>query len=121
MTQWRLFTISPIGRAVKEPDLFLQKDEYQRLSQIIEQLREDGALRTDLSESGYLGPHYERTRSVRDHYYFCQAGISVAGIMVNGDILACPNIDRRFKQGNIQTDSFVETLPGQLVSPLGLG
>ena len=28
--------------------------------------------------------------------------------MVNGDILACPNIDRRFRQGNVGTDSFVE-------------
>jgi radical SAM protein with 4Fe4S-binding SPASM domain len=28
--------------------------------------------------------------------------------MVNGDILACPNIDRRLKQGNIVRDSFTE-------------
>ena len=45
---------------------------------------------------------------MRDDVYFCRAGINVAGIMSNGDILACPNIDRRFRQGNVHTDSFVE-------------
>jgi len=40
--------------------------------------------------------------------FFCRAGINVAGIMVNGDILACPNIDRRFTQGNIRSDSFLD-------------
>ena len=64
-------------------------------------------MKVSLSESGYLGPDHEGT--VRTQYYFCRAGINVAGIMVNGDILACPNIDRRFKQGNIREDSFVET------------
>ena len=28
--------------------------------------------------------------------------------MVNGDILACPNINRRFRQGNIHRDTFVD-------------
>lgn len=28
--------------------------------------------------------------------------------MVNGDILACPNIDRRFRQGNVHHDSFLD-------------
>ena len=58
-----------------------------------------------LSESGYLGPHYEHR--VRDHAYFCATGINVAGIMVSGDILACPNIDQRLAQGNIFEDSFI--------------
>ena len=104
--KWRLFTISPIGRAADHPELSLASDEFIDLLEKIKEFRQRDDLEVSYSESGYLGPAYES--AVRDHRYFCQAGISVAGIMVNGDILACPNIDRRFAQGNIHQDSFVE-------------
>ena len=58
------------------------------------------------SDCVYLGPGLEL--GVSDRYFFCAAGINIAGIMVNGDILACPNIDRRFRQGNIHSDSFID-------------
>lgn len=103
---WRLFTISPIGRAPQVPELFLSADEYQRMLATIRELKTVTAMNVELSESGYLGPRHEL--SVRGQYYFCRAGINVAGIMVNGDILACPNIDRRFRQGNIHQDSFID-------------
>ncbi len=104
---WRLFTISPIGRAAGEPDLFLDAEQYQTLLRFIERKRGESELEINLSESGYVGPHFELC--VRDQYYFCRAGISTGGVMVNGDIAACPNIDRRFAQGNVFHDSFVET------------
>ncbi len=104
--QWRLFMISPIGRAVETPELFLNADEFKYLMDKVLEFKEKNEIRVNYSESGYLGPKYEH--HVRDHNYFCLAGISVAGIMVNGDILACPNIDRRFKQGNIHEDSFLD-------------
>ena len=103
---WRLFTISPIGRAAGHPDLFLSRDEYGELLATIRALRAEGGLHVALSESGYLGCRDEL--EVRDHHYFCRAGINVGGVMVNGDILACPNIDRRFAQGNVHRESFVE-------------
>ncbi|MDH3892292.1 MAG: radical SAM protein [candidate division Zixibacteria bacterium] len=103
---WRLFTISPIGRAVRHDELFLNGDEFRSLMGKIERYRRLGDLPVTYSESGYLGPRHEL--KARDHRFFCQAGISVAGVMVNGDILACPNIDRRFSQGNIFKDSFVD-------------
>lgn len=106
LKSWRFFLISPIGRAKSEPDLFLKKDEFRLLLDKIDYFRSQGEMKVYLSESGYIGCDLNDT--VRDHKYFCRAGISVAGIMLNGDILACPNIDRRFKQGNISTDSFVD-------------
>lgn len=104
---WRLFTISPIGRAARDPGLFLDPSQFRKLLATIQRLRADDGIRVNLSESGYLGPQYECR--VRNDAYFCRAGITVAGIMANGDILACPNIDRSLRQGNIATDSFVET------------
>jgi radical SAM protein with 4Fe4S-binding SPASM domain len=106
LTRWRLFTISPIGRATQRPELFLSPAQYRALMARILAWRERGGLQVDLSESGYLGPCLENR--VRGHDYFCSAGIRVGGVMVNGDILACPNIDRRFRQGNIHRDSFVD-------------
>ncbi len=104
--RWRLFTISPIGRASQIPDLFLDGSEFRSLFAQIAEYRNQGGIKVDYSEAGYLGSAYEW--KVRDHHYCCMAGISVAGVMVNGDILACPNIDRRFRQGNVFSDSFVE-------------
>lgn len=100
---WRLFTISPIGRAANDPDLSLDRDEFRRLMAWIHAQRKLGEIVLRYSESGYLGAC---DTVVRDHPFFCRAGINVAGIMVDGSILACPNINRRFSQGNIHHDDF---------------
>jgi radical SAM protein with 4Fe4S-binding SPASM domain len=104
--RWRLFSISPIGRAAGSPELRLSAPQYHQLLDAIARLRARGPIHLVLSESGYHGRHHELR--VRDQLYFCRAGVNVAGIMSNGDILACPNIDRRFRQGNVHTDSFVD-------------
>jgi radical SAM enzyme (rSAM/lipoprotein system) len=103
---WRCFTISPIGRAADREELFLTRREFTGMLETIRALRLRKAMSVSYSEAGYLGPQHEE--GVRDFPYFCRAGINVAGVMVNGDILACPNIDRRFRQGNIAQDSFIE-------------
>jgi radical SAM protein with 4Fe4S-binding SPASM domain len=103
---WRFFIVSPIGRASGQPDLFLDREEFRTLLNKIEEFRNRQDIKCNLSESGYIG--HDNDRRVRNVPYFCLAGIHVAGIMVNGDILACPNIDRRFRQGNIRNDSFTE-------------
>ncbi len=103
---WRLFTISPIGRALSQPELFLDEAGFKRLQREIIALRARGGMRIEYVESGYLGPCLERR--TRDREHFCLAGIRVGGVMANGDILACPNIDRRLRQGNIHRDSFVQ-------------
>ena len=106
VTSWRIFTISPIGRAAKNPELMLTGPEMRRLFETIRDFRNRNEIAVHYSESGYLGHEFEEV--VRDQPFFCQAGISVAGVMIDGNILACPNIDRRYAQGNIATDSFVE-------------
>ncbi len=103
---WRLFTISPIGRAASHPELCLDREGMRALLEAIARYRRTGAMRVDYSESGYLGR--ELDGCVRDAAHFCRAGISIGGVMANGDILACPNIDRRFRQGNIAEDLFTE-------------
>jgi len=103
--RWRFFTISPIGRAVDNEDLFLDEMQFKHLMSKILEYKKMGGIKANYSESGYLGAYENR---VRNHDFFCRAGISVSGIMVNGDILACPNNDRRFKQGNVFEDSFMD-------------
>ena len=103
---WRLFTISPIGRASNEPELFLEPGQYHTLMRKILSWREQDGIEVELAESGYLGPCLEQRVRPQDH--FCRAGISISSILVDGSILACPNIDRRFSQGSIYEDSFVD-------------
>lgn len=102
---WRLFTISPIGRAADDPDLLLSRDEFRQLMAWIHVQRRREEMSVRYSESGYLGTC---DTLVRTSPFFCRAGINVAGIMVDGSILACPNIDRSFSQGNIHDDDFCE-------------
>jgi len=106
LKMWRLFIISPIGRARKFPELILSGEQLRTLLKKIETLRDSSPMRVTYSESGYLGVEFEQ--KVRHDRFLCLAGINVSGVMVNGDILACPNIDRRFKQGNIHKDSFLD-------------
>ena len=45
---------------------------------------------------------------VRDNFYQCAAGISVASIRVDGSISGCTSIRGNFHQGNIYRDDFWE-------------
>lgn len=105
LKHWRIFTIDPIGRAAEDPALLLAPEEFRALMEMIEGFRTQGGLDVVYAESGYLGRFECR---VRDQPYFCRAGINIGGIMVDGAILACPNIDRRFAQGNIHQDAFMD-------------
>jgi radical SAM protein with 4Fe4S-binding SPASM domain len=104
---WRLIPISPIGRARGNPRLLLDRDGFRALLEAIAKFRACGGMPVYLSESNYIGPCLEPY--VRDQEYFCRAGVNVGGVMADGDILACANIDRRFRQGNVAEDSFVDT------------
>lgn len=106
LTRWRVFCIEPYGRATANPELFLSAEQFKELMEKLILYRKRSQMHIEFSDSGYLGPHYESC--VRDAAFFCRAGISVSGIMANGDILACPNIDRSFAQGNIFQDNFLD-------------
>lgn len=102
---WRFFTIEPIGRAAKDPNLQLSDQQFRQLMDFIVATRREGKIDAKFSCEAYVGP-YER--KVRDWYYFCRAGITIGSILVDGSISACPNIDRRFAQGNIYHDNFLD-------------
>ena len=102
---WRLFTIDPIGRGA-DPSMQLNVDQFQRLVRFVGDLRGRSPMKVNFGCGGYLG--YDTNRAVRDADYVCLAGVRVAGVMVNGDILACPNNDRGLAQGNVYRDSIVE-------------
>ena len=104
---WRLVGMEPIGRALDNPELLLNKDEQLRLLQYIRDKREEGYPVT-YPCCHWLGYDYER--EVRDWYFLCDTGMRTASIMANGDIGACLDIERRPEtiQGNVLKDDFTE-------------
>jgi len=102
---WRLFTISPIGRAALNDDLCLTPQQLKRLMEFIVTVRNDNRIKTTFSCEAYLG---EYELKARDAYFFCRAGVQIASVLTDGSISACPNINRSFIQGNIYRDNFLD-------------
>ncbi|MBK5720591.1 TIGR04133 family radical SAM/SPASM protein [Dysgonomonas sp. Marseille-P4677] len=102
---WRLFTITPIGRATENPDMLLNTDEFTHLMEFIKAKRQRKELDVKFSCEGYVGTYEKK---VREDYFFCRAGINVASVLIDGSIGACPNINRSFIQGNIYEDNFMD-------------
>lgn len=102
---WRLFTISPIGRAADNPELRLNPGQLRRLMDFIVRSRQnnEGRIKVYFSCEAYTGDYEGK---VRDGYFFCHAGINIGSILYDGSICACPNINRHFIQGNIYRDNF---------------
>jgi len=103
--EWRLFTIFPIGRAKNNELLQLTPDQFKGLFEFIKTEREKGDLKISYGCEGFLG-NYEG--EVRDNFFFCRAGVSVASILADGSISACPNLRNNFTQGNIYKDDFMD-------------
>jgi len=102
---WRLFTISPIGRAAENDELMLGPGQMKQLMDFIVDARKDKRMKTNFCCEPYLG---EYEGNVRDSYSFCRAGVHVGSILIDGSISACPNINRNFIQGNIYKDNFLD-------------
>lgn len=106
--QWRIFTIIPIGRAKDDPDMHLTDDEFKYLMDFIQAKREhpESKMNVTFSCEGYLGKYETK---VRQTPYICRAGLTIASILIDGRICACPNIDRDvFSQGSIYKDNFYD-------------
>lgn len=103
--RWRLFTISPIGRAKSNSELLLTNHQLMDLLEFIKKTRQEKQIETDYECEGFVGK-YEM--EVRDGYYFCRAGINIASVLIDGSISACPNIDIRYSQGNIYKNNFLD-------------
>lgn len=102
---WRIFTVFPIGRASNQKDLQLSPLQFKQLFDFIRETRKEGLIHLSYGCEGFLG-NYET--EVRDHFYFCHAGINIASILVDGSISACPNLRANFTQGNIYQDDLWE-------------
>ena len=102
---WRLFTIAPIGRAAGDSELQLTRSQLQEMFEFIANTRKENSIDLKFSCEAYTGKYEE---SIRDSYFFCRAGINIASVLINGDISACPNINRSFAQGNIYQNNLLE-------------
>ncbi len=87
---WRIFSVSPIGRGNLHPDLKLSSIQFNSLMQFIKQTRAENNIKLNYGCQGFLGSF---EGEVRDNLYFCRAGVNVASILGDGSISACPNIN----------------------------
>lgn len=101
--RWRLFTVFPVGRAARHPELQLTPHEFTGVMEFIRRTRQEGKLHLSYGCEGFLG-RFEG--HVRDHFFACHAGVTVASVMADGAISACPSIRSDFSQGNIYHDDF---------------
>ena len=104
---WRVVGLEPIGRALLRPELMLTPDDQRRLLSFIYEKRCE-QMPVTYGCSHFVGFDYER--EVRDWYFLCNAGIYTAGIMANGDVSACLDIERnpRTIQGSILETPFTK-------------
>lgn len=103
--KWRLFTIFPKGRAKEFKDLELANSEFKRMLDFIADCRKQKTIEASYGCEGFLG-NYEG--KVRDGFFFCRAGITVASVLADGSISACPSLRGDFIQGNIYKDDFID-------------
>jgi len=105
--EWRMAPVMPIGRAAGRADLLLSPAEVKVLLDFLVAARRDGLKPVpSFSEEGFLGDEYEGV--VRPYLYRCNAGITIAGILWDGRIGACPELAECFVQGHIEKDRFSE-------------
>lgn len=105
VTHWRIATIFPSGRAREDRSLQLSDEEFVQLMEFIKSTRKEGRIDLSYACEGFLG---EYEAEVRDEFYQCDAGITVASIRVDGSISGCTSVRGNFHQGNIYRDSFWE-------------
>lgn len=105
---WRISNIDPIGRAVKNRNLLLDGKQFMQLLNFIRQKRFDNRNPMEINYGCSHFVTYEYERMVRNSYFQCGAGTAIGSVLSNGDISACPNIERRPEliQGNAYFDDF---------------
>ena len=105
LKEWRLFTVFPVGRGAEDPELQLTNEEFRGLMEFIKATRKEGRIKASYGCEGFLGS-YEG--DVRDHFFLCNAGVGVGGVLCDGSISACTSIRADYHQGNIYKDDFME-------------
>ena len=101
---WRLFSIFPMGRAARDPELQLTDEQFRGLLDFIKESREGGsAINVSYACEGFLGDYEQR---VRDYFFYCRSGVEVASIRCDGAISGCTSVRSHMDQGNIYRDDF---------------
>lgn len=103
--EWRLFTIFPSGRATRYKEFDLDREEIRQLLDFIVATKKEGRIKASFCCEGFL-EGYEM--EARDHFFSCEAGVSVASVLLDGSIASCPSIRADYSQGNIYEDDFWE-------------
>lgn len=110
LDSWRVINMEPMGRALENQDILLDRAQLRSLMDFIEEKRFDPKTPIEVTYgcAHYLGLDYEHM--VRDAYFLCGSGTFVASVLCNGDIYSCLDIERRpeLVQGNIAHDDFVD-------------
>lgn len=101
--KWRLFTIFPAGRAAAYPEFDLDEEQIESLMRFITDTRQEGCIHASFCCEGFMAGYEGQ---IRDYYFECQAGVSVASVLLDGGIGACPSIRADYRQGNIYQDDF---------------
>jgi len=101
VARWRIFTVFPAGRALGDEQMQITDEQFRWLMEFIRRTRREGRIRCDYGCEGFLG-RFEG--EVRDGFFHCDAGISVASVLADGSISACPSIRADYRQGNIYRD-----------------
>lgn len=107
---WRIFTVFPQGRAKDDPDMKLSGAQIRQVMDFIRSVRKEGRIACSFACEGFLG-RYEG--EVRDSFFFCNAGVSVASVLSDGSISACASIRADYVQGNVNEDDFWEVWNGR--------
>lgn len=103
--RWRIFSIFPMGRAAKDPELQLNDQQFTRVLDFVKKTRKEGRITCNYACEGYLGPYEQE---VRDSFFYCRAGIEVASVLCDGSISGCTSIRSNLHQGNIYHDNLWE-------------
>lgn len=102
---WRMFTIFPSGRAANYPEFELSQAEVTELMDFIVATRKEGRIHASFCCEGFMAGYEGK---VRDGFFECNAGVSMASVLLDGGIGACPSIRADYRQGNIYKDDFMD-------------
>jgi len=107
--RWRLIPLEPIGRALQElPEAILEPADVRFLVEFVLENRlmsvkiSNGVI-TELGCGQWYGERLEGL--IRPYIWHCIAGINTLGILYDGSIASCNNIDQHFNQGNVRKDN----------------
>ncbi|MFH1052129.1 MAG: radical SAM protein [bacterium] len=102
--RWRLLPIEPIGRASVQlqNELLKENDFLEIIEFLIESITQYPELNIEMGCGQWYGKKLEGV--IRPYIWYCIAGVNVLGILSDGSVTACNNIDKSYIQGNILVD-----------------